>query len=269
MKNKKVLFVSSELIPYLSETELATTASNIIKNAHLKGMQTRIFMPKFGLINERRHQLHEVIRLSGINLIINDLDIPLIMKVASIPKERIQVYFIDNDDYFKRKSMFTDEKGDLFLDNDERAIFFAKGVIEAVKKLNWSPDIIHIHGWIASLLPIYLRETYKNEPLFRESKIVTSLYDNSFKGTLNNDLINKIGFDKISEEKLEIIRTPNHQNVLKIAVEYSDAVVSGSKNISDELYSFIKEKDIPFLEYQADSTNERYISFYSNLISTD
>ena len=145
-----------------------------------QGGQIQIFMPRYGNINERRNQLHEVIRLSGINLVVNDLDMPLIIKVASIPKERIQVYFIDNEEYFKRKATFTDEGGKLFEDNDERAIFFAKGVIETVKKLNWAPDIIHVHGWLASLLPLYLKEYYKYEPLFSESKIVTSIYEQSF-----------------------------------------------------------------------------------------
>ena len=175
MKDKRILYVSSEVSPYLPETEMALTAFNAARKAHSKGVQTRIFMPRFGVINERRHQLHEVIRLSGMNLIINDMDMPLIIKVASIPKERMQVYFIDNDEYFKRKGIFTDEDDALFEDNDERAIFFAKGVIETVKKLNWAPDIIHIHGWMASLIPLYLREYYKEVPLFTESKIVTSI----------------------------------------------------------------------------------------------
>ena len=163
MKDKRILYVSSEVVPYLPETEIASTAFNVAKKAHSKGVQTRIFMPRFGVINERRHQLHEVIRLSGMNLIINDMDMPLIIKVASIPKERMQVYFIDNDEYFKRKAIFSDEDDQLFSDNDERAIFFAKGVVETVKKLNWAPDIIHVHGWMASLLPLYIKEYYKDD----------------------------------------------------------------------------------------------------------
>ncbi len=158
MKDKRILYVSSELIPYLPETEVSKMAFEVPKEMHRQGAQIRMFMPRFGVINERRHQLHEVIRLSGMNLIINDMDMPLIIKVASIPKERMQVYFIDNEEYFKRKAVYTDEDGNLFEDNDERAIFFAKGVIETVKKLKWAPDIIHVHGWMASLLPLYLKE---------------------------------------------------------------------------------------------------------------
>merc|ERR1712166_208781 len=209
-----ILYVSSEVVPYLPETELSSTAFNVAKNAHSKGVQTRIFMPRYGVINERRHQLHEVIRLSGMNLIINDLDMPLIIKVASIPKERIQVYFIDNEEYFKRKATLTDEDGKLFKDNDERAIFFAKGVIETVKKLNWSPDIIHVNGWLASLLPLYLKEFYKNEPLFTESKIVTSVYNQTFEGALDKNMINKVKFDNIDENKIKGLEKPTYNNLM-------------------------------------------------------
>ena len=160
MNGKKILFVSSELVPYLPENEVSQMSYEAPRMVNGNGGQIRIFMPKYGNINERRHQLHEVIRLSGMNLVINDMDMPLIIKVASITKERIQVYFIDNDEYFKRKATFTDAKGVLFPDNDERAIFFAKGVVETVKKLNWTPDIIHVHGWMASLLPLYLKKFY-------------------------------------------------------------------------------------------------------------
>ena len=155
------------------------------------GGQIRIFMPKFGNINERRHQLHEVIRLSGINIVINDIDVPLIIKVASIPKERIQVYFIDNDEYFHRTGTLFDEQNQMYPDNDERCIFFAKGIVETVKKLNWLPDIIHIHGWVSSLLPLYLRTYYKDEPIFSESKIITSVFDSDYEGTLDSNLLTK------------------------------------------------------------------------------
>ena len=192
MKDKRILYVSSEVVPYLPETEISSMSFEAPRMVNKLGGQIRIFMPRYGNINERRHQLHEVIRLSGINLVINDLDMPLIIKVASIPKERIQVYFIDNEEYFKRKATLTDENGKLFDDNDERSIFFAKGVIETVKKLNWAPDIIHVHGWLAALLPLYLKEYFKDEPLFAESKIVTSVYNQSFDGSLNKEMIEKI-----------------------------------------------------------------------------
>src|SRR5690554_6419887 len=176
-------------------------------------------MPRYGNINERRHQLHEVIRLSGMNLVVNDLDMPLIIKVASIPKERMQVYFIENEDYFKRKATYSDEDGNLFPDNDERAIFYAKGVLETVKKLNWSPDIIHVHGWFASFLPLYLRNYYGNEPLFENSKIVTSVYNKGFEGTLNKQVIEKIAFDGIEEGDITELKKPDYNNMIKISIK--------------------------------------------------
>jgi starch synthase len=267
MKDKRILFVSSEVVPYLPETELSSTAFISAKNAHSKGVQTRIFMPRYGVINERRHQLHEVIRLSGMNLVVNDIDMPLIIKVASIPKERMQVYFIDNEEYFKRKAVFTDEDDQLFSDNDERAIFFAKGVVETVKKLNWAPDIIHVHGWMASLLPLYLRVFYKEEPLFTESKIVTSLYNRGFEGELNADLAAKVKFDLSESEKLSTIQTPNHINILKSAIENSDAIIHGSDSISEELSSYIEEKGLPVLDYEAENIKESYLNFYAELLS--
>lgn len=269
MKDKRILYVSSEVVPYLPETEIASTAFNVAKKAHSKGVQTRIFMPRFGVINERRHQLHEVIRLSGMNLIINDMDMPLIIKVASIPKERMQVYFIDNDEYFKRKAIFSDEDDELFSDNDERAIFFAKGVVETVKKLNWAPDIIHVHGWMASLLPLYLKEYYSEEPLFSESKIITSVYNQDFDGTLNKDLVEKIKFDKIPDDKISILKEPNYTNILKSAVSNSDAIVQGSKEIPKELQEEISKKDVPTLSFQEEDSFESYLNFYKDLISQE
>lgn len=267
MKDKRILYVSSEVIPYLPETELSSTAFNVARHAHSKGVQTRIFMPRFGVINERRHQLHEVIRLSGMNLIINDMDMPLIIKVASIPKERMQVYFIDNDEYFKRKAIYTDEDDKLFDDNDERMIFFAKGVIETVKKLNWAPDIIHVHGWLASLLPLYLREFYKEEPLFSESKIVTSLYSNGFEGELNNELANKVRFDQINDDKVSVFETPNHINILKSAIENSDAIIKGSESLPDELENFISEKEVEILEFSSEEMlTESHLEFYKETV---
>ena len=269
MKDKRILYVSSEVVPYLPETEISSMSFEAPRMVNKQGGQIRIFMPRYGNINERRHQLHEVIRLSGINLVINDLDMPLIIKVASIPKERIQVYFIDNEEYFKRKATLTDENGKMFTDNDERAIFFAKGVVETVKKLNWAPDIIHVHGWMASLLPLYIKEYYSEEPLFSESKIVTSVYDKDFEGSLNTDLAEKIKFDKISDEKINILKEPNYTNIIKSAVSNSDAIVKGSKQIPEEIDEEITKNDIPALSFQEEDSFESYLNFYEELISEE
>jgi len=267
MKDKRLLYVSSEVIPYLPETEISSMSFEAPKMVNNNGGQIRIFMPRYGNINERRHQLHEVIRLSGMNLVINDLDMPLIIKVASIPKERMQVYFIDNEDYFKRKATFADEEGNFFKDNDERAIFFAKGVIETVKKLNWSPDIIHVHGWLASFLPLYLRNYYGNEPLFENSKIVTSVYNQGFNGTLNAEVSNKLKFDAIDDEALAPLKDPTFENVMKIAINNSDAVIVGSEDISEELQTYIETLDKPVLAFQQKEDMEReYLEFYQTKV---
>ena len=201
------------------------------------------------------------------NLVINDMDMPLIIKVASIPKERMQVYFIDNDEYFKRKAMFSDEDNVLFDDNDERAIFFVKGVIETVKKLNWSPDIIHVHGWMASLLPLYINEYYKDNPLFTNSKIVTSVYNNGFEGSLNKAFVDKIKFDKIDGSKIETISDPSYTNILKNAIENSDAVIKASEVIPEELLEFIEGSNKPVLDYfSVEEFDNPYTDFYLNQV---
>lgn len=267
MKDKRILYVSSEVVPYLPETEISSMSFEAPRMVNKQGGQIRIFMPKYGNINERRHQLHEVIRLSGINLVINDLDMPLIIKVASIPKERIQVYFIDNEDYFKRKATLTDEEGNLFPDNDERAIFFAKGVIETVKKLNWAPDIIHVNGWLASLLPLYLKEFYKNEPLFTESKIVTSVYNQSFDGTLDMNMIKKIKFDNIDDTLIKILENPTYNNIMKVAIDHSDALIKGSADIPKELEEYLKASKKPVLDYfPMEEFAEPYTEFYNTQV---
>jgi starch synthase len=232
-----------------------------------QGGQIRIFMPRYGNINERRHQLHEVIRLSGMNLVINDLDMPLIIKVASIPKERIQVYFIDNDEYFKRKATFTNEDGQLYPDNDERSIFFAKGVVETVKKLNWVPDIIHVHGWLASMLPVYMKHYYKDEALFADTKIVTSVYGQGFEGTLDNEMINKVKFDGIPHESVSMLEKPNYENVVKAAIDHSDAVIVASESLSPSLTKYIESSGKPFLPFAPkDAFAVAYTDFYKKMI---
>ena len=265
MKDKRVLYVSSEVVPYLAENEVSLMSYDVPKMINDQGGQIRIFMPRYGNINERRHQLHEVIRLSGMNLVVNDLDMPLIIKVASIPKERIQVYFIDNDEYFKRKATFTDEEGVMYPDNDERAIFFAKGVVETVKKLNWVPDIIHVHGWMAAMLPIYMKHFYKNEALFSETKIVTSVYGQSFDGTLDVEMINKVKFDGIPDEAISDLEVPGYENIIKATIKHSDAVIIASENLSPSLTKYIESSGKPFLPFAPkDAFAEAYTNFYRN-----
>ena len=265
MNKTRVLYVSQEITPYTGETEMGAIGSLLPQKTQESGKDIRMFLPRFGMINERRHQLHEVIRLSGMNLIIDDFDHQLIIKVASIQKLRLQVYFIDNEEYFKRKSTFSDENGKLHEDNDERAIFFAKGVIETVKKLNWAPDIIHVHGWMASLFPLYLKTYYKDEPVFENSKIVTSVYDKSFDESLNKKLVDKILFDEINEDLIKGLKDPSYNNLMKNAIDFSDAIILGSQEIPKEVSDHLNASKKPVLDYQTRETfSETYTEFYKN-----
>ena len=267
MIGKKVLFVSSEVIPYLPNNDISSLSYNLPKMVNENGGQTRIFIPKYGIINERRHQLHEVIRLSGMNLIIDDIDMPLIIKVASIPKERMQVYFIDNDEYFKNRGLHIDDKKKLYRDNDERAIFFAKGVVETIKKLNWSPDIIHVHGWIASLLPLYLKVYYKDEPLFKNSKVVVSIYGNEITGNLNKNLVKKIQFDEVQSETLSILEKPTYLDLFKNAILNSDGVVIAGDETDESILELVKTHEKPLLKFGfKDGFKEEYLNFYNTKI---
>lgn len=267
MEDKRILYVSSEVVPYLPENEVSLMSYDVPKMINDQNGQIRIFMPRYGNVNERRHQLHEVIRLSGMNLVINDVDMPLIIKVASIPKERIQVYFIDNEEYFKRKATFTDEDGVLYPDNDERAIFFAKGVVETVKKLNWVPDIIHVQGWMAAMLPIYMKHYYKNDALFSDTKIVTSVFSNGFEGTLDKDMISKVAFDGVPNEAIVDLENPTFENLMKVSIAHCDGVIIASEEISSNLTKFIQASGKPFLPFASkDSFADAYTQFYKNQI---
>ena len=267
MKDKRILYVSSEVVPYLAENEVSLMSYDAPKMINEQGGQIRIFMPKYGSINERRHQLHEVIRLSGMNLVVNDMDMPLIIKVASIPKERIQVYFIDNDEYFKRKSTFSDEDGVLYPDNDERAIFFTKGVIETIKKLNWVPDIIHVQGWMASLLPTYLKNYYKDEAIFADTKIVTSIFDEGFEGALSTSMHTKVAFDNLPKEDIADFEKATYHNIMVNAVKNSDGVILASENIPLDLTKYIESSNKPFLPYATkEEFAEAYTTFYNQFL---
>ena len=267
MKDKRILYVSSEVVPYLAENEVSLMSYDVPKMVNDQGGQIRIFMPRYGNINERRHQLHEVIRLSGMNLVVNDLDMPLIIKVASIPKERIQVYFIDNDEYFKRKATFADEDGVMYPDNDERSIFFAKGVVETVKKLNWVPDIIHVHGWMAAMLPIYMKHYYKNEALFSDTKIITSVYSQSFDGILDAEMINKIGLDEVPLEAIADLKNPDYESIIKATIDHSDGVIIASDSLSSSLTKYIESSGKPFLPFvPKDAFAEAYSTFYNEIL---
>jgi starch synthase len=227
-------------------------------------------MPRFGSINERRNQLHEVIRLSGMNLIINDSDHPLIIKVASIQAARMQVYFIDNDEYFQRKAIFRDGKAKFFKDNEDRAIFFCRGVLETVKKLGWNPDIIHCHGWMTSLIPLYVKTSYKDDPMFKNSKVVYSLYDDGFTEKFTDDYHKKLSMEGVGGPDVKELKTPSYENLTMNAISKSDAVVMGTIDVDNSIRNHLKKSGKPVLEYQSpDNYIDAYNAFYDEVVLED
>ena len=265
MEKMKVLFISQEIAPYLPESEISEIGRYLPQGIQERGKEIRTFMPRFGCVNERRNQLHEVIRLSGMNLVINDNDHPLIIKVASIQAARMQVYFIDNEDYFQRKFATTNDEGIEFDDNDERAIFFARGVLETVIKLRWSPDIIHCHGWFTGMVPLFVKKTYKDNPLFANAKIIYSVYNDEFHSPLNSNMAAKIAEDGIAINEISVINDPTYVNLSKLAIDYSDATIKGSESINPELEGYMKASKKPFLDYQS---KETYIDSFFNFYNT-
>jgi starch synthase len=268
MESVKVLFVSQEITPYLPENEMSHIGRYLPQGIQETGKEIRTFMPRYGNINERRNQLHEVIRLSGMNLIIDDTDHPLIIKVASIQSARMQVYFIDNEDYFHRKATMQSASGRFFEDNDERMIFFARGVLETVRKLRWSPDLVHCHGWFTSLVPVYLKKAYREDPLFVDSRVIFSIYDNGFNKPMNSRLQEKALLNGISREDLAAIEDPRYENVTRLALQYSDAIIQGSPELPDGIQQVIRDSGKPTLDYQLpEKYIEEYSVFYENVLN--
>ncbi len=265
---KKVLIVTQEMQPYTALSEISEIARKLPQHIQEKGMEIRVLMPRFGTINERRHRLHEVVRLSGMNIIVDDDDFPLIIKVASLPGARMQVYFLDNDDFFRRKSVFEDDEGKPFDDNADRMVFFCKGVIETVKKFGWPPDIVHCHGWMTSLIPIYIREAYKTEPLFHHSKIIYSLYDNSVEKTFTNKFFTKASINNLEESDLQVYQNGQGISLHQGAIKYADAVIRGSENMSEPVANLVEDVDIPVLDYKGEEEYlKAYLDFYHELLA--
>jgi starch synthase len=267
MKKTRVLYVSQEITPFLPKSELSEISRNLPQGIHEKGKEIRVFMPKYGSINERRHQLHEVIRLSGMNLVVNDTDHPLIIKVASIPTARMQVYFIDNEDYFQRKAVLKDKNAKWFPDNDERSMFFCRGVLETVRKLGWAPDVIHCHGWFTALMPLYIKKYYKDDPHFADAKVVYSSYNKTFDGSLDSKLVDKLKFDGFKDEDISDLKKPTAINLEAIAIKNADAIIQGSEELKEEVSSMIKDTDKPTLGYCDPSTYVKsYSDFYDEIL---
>ena len=262
-KTDRVLFITQEITPYVPVSEMADICRNLPQTVQENGREIRVFMPKWGTVNERRNQLHEVIRLSGMNIIIDDTDHPLIIKVASIQSARIQVYFIDNDDYFQNRLQLKDEEGNEYDDNDERTIFYSRGVLETVKKLRWKPDIIHCHGCITSLIPLSLKKTYCDEPSYMEAAIVYSLYDREFMQSFHEDFKEKMMLKGVAKEDLDIMNDPvDFIQVSKLAIDHADAIVQQTAGVDPELIEYAKKSGKPFLPYQENDMMQATSDFY-------
>ncbi len=268
---KRILFVNSEIFPYLPETKISVVGRFLPQGIQESGKEIRTFMPRYGCINERRNQLHEVIRLSGMNMVINDIDRPLVIKVASISSARMQVYFIDNEDYFHKKFIYEDADGKFLEDNDERAIFFARGILETVKKLRWKPDIVCCSGWISHLVPVYLKKAYKNDPIFADAKVSLILHDEYTDCKFSEDMKSKAIISGVKAKDIEILQEANGINLAKLAIQYSDAVILGQEHIDPSLEEFIASKKLPVLrgvevDHPEGTYIKKYNEFYDQLL---
>ncbi len=273
MKKAKVLFVSQEITPFLELTEISKIARHLPQGIQERGKEIRTFMPRFGIINERRNQLHEVIRLSGMNLIIDDSDHPLIIKVASIQSARMQVYFIDNEEYFQRKSVFRDAKKKFHKDNEDRMVFFCRGVLETVKKLGWAPDVIHCHGWMTSLIPFFVKTGYKEDPMFRNSRVVYSSYSQEFEETMSPNLVKKMKMDGVNADDLKMYKDPTMVNIDLAAMKWCDGIVKGNDEKNVLVDAFLKKANKPVLQFQTFEDDNDFVSacsdFYDELLEQE
>ncbi|MGC6427987.1 MAG: glycogen/starch synthase [Flavobacteriales bacterium] len=267
---KRVLFVSQEISPYLPESDLSNLGRTLPQGIMERGKDIRIFMPKFGCINERRNQLHEVIRLSGMNMILDNLDYPLIIKVASLQPVRMQVYFIENEDYFPKKTFMHELDGEFFEFHDERVIFFCRGVLETVKKLGWAPDVVHCNGWMTSLLPMYLKKAFADDPIFADTKIVYSVYDQEIEGELSNDMARKTIVNGVEKEDISVIEEATINNLHRLAIDFADAVIIGSEKIDPEIEQYIIESGKSSLQYHdEEDCVEVFDSLYDELLEQE
>jgi starch synthase len=270
MSKKKVLIVTQEMEPYTNLSQVSQMVRQLAPYVQENDMEIRVLMPRFGTINERRHRLHEVVRLSGMNIIVDDDDYPLIIKVASLPEARMQVYFLDNEDFFKRKSIFRDEHKKPHEDNADRMIFFCKGVLETVKKFGWPPDIIHCHGWMTSLIPFYLDTAYKNEPLFEQAKVVYSTYESENYGQYFDDTFaTKASINNLSEEDLHSFQIGEGASLEAGAIKYADAIVCGSEALTTGVEKLIAGTDKPVLAYNGEDYRTKLIEFYQELLTEE
>ena len=273
-ETKRILFVNSEIFPYLPETDISSIGRYVPQGIQECGKEIRSFMPRYGCINERRNQLHEVIRLSGMNIVVGETDLSLIIKVASISAAKMQVYFIDNEEYFQRKAIYSDAGGKFFEDNGERAIFFARGVLETVKKLRWKPDVVHCQGWMSHFVPLYLKKYYKGDPIFEEAKLVLSLYNEHLDDRFSSDIAEKAMLETMKKSDLSALKEPCGLDLARLAIQYSDGIIEGSESLDARLADAVKAKKLPVLPFCKISPEDKsgigkYNEFYEKILSSN
>lgn len=263
-----MLFVTQGMSPYTTEEELSEILNQIAPYTYNKGYEVRVLMPRYGVINERRHRLHEVVRLSGMNIIVDDDDYPLIIKVASLPGSRMQVYFLDNEEFFKRKRVFTDVDEQPFEDNADRMVFFCKGVMETVKKFGWAPDIIHCHGWMTSLVPLYLNKIYRMDPIFENAKLVYSVYNETMADTFDQTFFDKATINNLEVDDLAVYKDGDAIKLHEGALKNSDAIIS-REDINEDIANLVEGLEVPSIVHQSADYESQYLEFYSELVGDD
>lgn len=264
MKKKKILFLTPEMPPFVDESKLGTTVKHHLVALQNKGAEVRSFMPKYGTVNERRNQLHEVLRLSGINIVVNDTDQPLIIKVASIPGTKMQMYFTENEDYFNKKTGITDEKGKISDDSDEKMLFFSKGVLETTKKSGWQPEIINCNGWITAMVPLFLRTILKDEPIVSQAKIIVTLHNDGFKEKLDKDLHKKLEEFGFELENVKNFSGINYTTLMKNAIDFADAIIIADPETDAKLITYAHKTGKPV--FTIDEENTDVTLFYETLL---
>jgi len=269
MAKTKILFVTHEMSPFLELSKISEITRQLPQAMQEKGYEIRILMPRFGNINERRNRLHEVIRLSGMNIVVDNNDNPLIIKVASIPAARMQVYFLDNEEYFQRKHVFCDECGKFFDDNNERTVFFCKGALETVKKLGWAPDVVHCHGWMSTLIPAYLKTAYKDDPTFKDAKVIYSLYNEDFNHSLGDNFSEMALTGNMTSDDVAAYGAGDYLGLYQGALAYSDAVVVTGNDIDERLLNIVKNSNIQSFEVADSQEFENYCNLYEQFSSVE
>lgn len=264
----RILYISQEINPFFEEQTPVRLLNRVLPEiCQSNGFETRTFMPKFGEISERRHQLHDVIRLSGMNMSIDDTDHPLLIKVASIQSARMQVYFIDNEDLFHHRRGLKDAFGVEYSDNDVRTIFFCRGALETVEKLRWPPSIVQCSGWMSALVPLYVKKAFGGTPFFADSKVVVALDDNEYVSPFSSRFADKLIIDGVHGNDVRSIAglPVGYEELMHLAIDYADAVILTTPKYNARLVNYAENRGKRVVDL-AGADAESYMSLYKDLL---